>query len=79
MECVEAVECENCFQLIEHGREPASMQKLSALMDEPVCATITEINGDVMDSRCVENAEFFRASGWEWTWSTAMPKLDTKT
>lgn len=79
MECVEAVESENGLRPIKRGRKPAGTQKLSALIDGPICPTATEIDRDVMDSGGVEDTELFRASGRERTRSTAMPKLDTKT
>ena len=47
-------------------------------MDEAVHPTVTEIDGNVMDSRCVDDAEVLGASGRKCTWSAAMPKLDTK-
>lgn len=79
MECVEAVESENRLRPIKRGREPAGTQKLSMLADEPVCLTVTEIKRNVMDSGCVKDAEVFRSGGWKRTWSTAVPKLNTKT
>jgi hypothetical protein len=48
-------------------------------MDDPVRLTVTEVDSDVMNSGCVENAEVSRTGGWKRTRSTAVPQLDTKT
>lgn len=79
MECVEAVESECCVRPIECSWEPAGAQKLSALVDDPVRPTVTEIDGEVMDSGCVEYAESGGTYRWKRTWSAPMPELDTET
>jgi hypothetical protein len=55
------------------------MQKLCALMDDPIRPTVTEIYGNEMDSGCVENAKVCRPRGWMRTLDATMPKLDTET
>jgi len=79
MERVEAVEGERSHGSIKRSRKPAGAQNLSALMDDPVRPTVTEVDSDVMNSGCVENAEVSRTGGWKRTRSTAVPQLDTKT
>jgi hypothetical protein len=48
-------------------------------MNGPVRPTVTEVDGDIMDFGCVEDAEVSRTGGWKRTRSTAVPQLDTKT
>lgn len=79
MKCVEAVKTEGCLRAIESRGKPAGAQKLSVLMDEPVHPTVTEIDRNVMNSRCVENTEVCRTRGWKRTWRAAVPELDTET
>lgn len=79
VECVEAFKSESGLQSINRRRKPTSAQKLSVLVDDPIRPTATEIDGDVMDIRCVKDAKVFRTNRWERAWSTAMSKLDTKT
>jgi len=47
-------------------------------MDESIHLTFTEVDRDVMNTGCVEDAELPWASGWKRTWGTTMPKLDVK-
>jgi hypothetical protein len=49
------------------------------MVDDPIRPTATEIDGNVMDTRCVKDAKVFRTNRWERARSTAMSKLDTKT
>ena len=79
MKCVKAVKTECSFGAIESGRKPAGAQKLSVLMDEPIRPTVAEIDRNVMNSGCVENAEVCRTEGQKRAWCTAMPELDTET
>ena len=50
MECVEAIKCKGSLRPIESGREPASTQELSAIVDDTICPTITEIDGYIVDT-----------------------------
>ena len=63
MERVKAVESKRGLGPIERSREPAGTQNLSALMNDPVHPTVTEVQGDIMDSGCVEDAEVRRTGG----------------
>jgi hypothetical protein len=78
MESVKGFKSKCSLGTIKRRREPARADNLSALKNHPVLPTVTEIDGNVMDARCVKNAEFFRTSRWKSARSAAMAKLDTK-
>lgn len=79
MKKVEAVETEHSLRAIKGSRKPAGAQKLCALMDDPVRTTVTEIDRNIMDSRCVEDAEVCRTRGRKRARRTTVPELDTET
>ena len=78
MEHVKTFKSKRRLGPIKRRREPTSAKELSALVDAPVHPTVTEIDGDGMDTRCVNDAKGFMTRRRKRAWSATMPKLDTK-
>lgn len=66
---------ENCLRAIRCGGYPTNSEKLVPLMPKSVFAAITIVDGDVMNTSCIDNDKKKRSSLGAWTAISTVAKL----
>jgi hypothetical protein len=79
MKHVEHVECERCLRAVKCRGEPTSSHELGSFVDNTVGTTVAKVHRYVVDTRGVDDEEFWRSCLGRRAGCATVTKLDLKT